>query len=223
MPIPTTFVETAFMCFAVFAGFLLYAWLIGSFTTALAQKSAASRQESEQRDYINQYLQHKKIPNSLRRQVLEFYRFAGVDEQGPQALTSLPSSLVKQLQLFNNRALFLRIAFFKACDATELTRLVRRGLSDSWLSETFGNRGVLCFCQVPMLAREYVWPGNTVVQVSDVSGTQREHNEMRVGLQARYQSFSLCLACRRERLLEGFTWCPEGSSRARSRAPHALC
>ena len=56
VPIPTTFVETLYTIFAVFVGFLLYAWLIGSFTTALAHMSAASRQENEQRDYINQYL-----------------------------------------------------------------------------------------------------------------------------------------------------------------------
>ena len=84
--------------------------------------------------------QYKKIPRSLRHRILEFYRFAGVESLHPQALSQLPGSLNRQLQLFNHRTLFLRIAFFKNCDASELNELVS------------------------MIAQEYTWPGNTVVQ-----------------------------------------------------------
>ena len=37
VPIPRTLVETMFTASAVFFGFLSYAWIIGSFTTALYQ------------------------------------------------------------------------------------------------------------------------------------------------------------------------------------------
>jgi CRP-like cAMP-binding protein len=88
-----------------------------------AQMTAAAREEDEQRDYINQYLKHKRLPDSLRRRILEFYRFAGI-EQTPPMLSQLPSSLHMQLQLFMNRTLFLQVAFFKGCEAGTLGQLM---------------------------------------------------------------------------------------------------
>ena len=43
VPIPTTLAETLYITFANAIGFLLYAWLIGSFTTAISQVRRSSQ------------------------------------------------------------------------------------------------------------------------------------------------------------------------------------
>lgn len=75
--IPQTTVEVIFTFMLVFLGFFVNAYVIGSFTTALAQMSAATNKEREKRDFIDQYMRHKKIPLQLRQQIGQFYQFAG--------------------------------------------------------------------------------------------------------------------------------------------------
>ena len=53
-PFPTTAAQTAFFVPVVFIGFLLYAWLIGSFTSALTQISAVESADREEAEFINQ-------------------------------------------------------------------------------------------------------------------------------------------------------------------------
>ena len=71
--------------------------------------SAASNLEQQKRDYIEQFLLRKQIPKSLRRQVAQFYEFAGFDES-EEMLSELPISLRLQLDLVLNRDLFLKVA-----------------------------------------------------------------------------------------------------------------
>ena len=70
--------------------------------------SAASNQEKQNRDYLDQYLQQRNIPTSLRRQIQQFFLFAGFDED-KNMLASLPVSLRLQLDLVVNRNLFLKV------------------------------------------------------------------------------------------------------------------
>ena len=124
-PRPETLAETVFTVILVPLGFFVTAYVIGTFTTAISQLSAAQRSEFEKRDYIDQFLIRKRIPKALRRQVAQFYEFAGFDES-EEMLAELPVSLRLQLDLVLNRDLFLKVPFFKNCDTSFLVVMVPR-------------------------------------------------------------------------------------------------
>ena len=138
VPMPYTYLESAFSMAMVLGGFLVTASVIGTFTTAISQISAASNMEHQKRDYIDQFLLRKKIPKALRQQVAQFFEFAGFDES-EDMLSELPISLRLQLDLVLNRDIFLKVPFFKNCDTSFLIVLV------------------------PRIHREYAWWGKTVV------------------------------------------------------------
>ena len=54
--------------------------------------SAAANMERQKRDNIDQYLRYKKIPPKLRKQIQQFYHFAGFDEN-EAILQDLPITL----------------------------------------------------------------------------------------------------------------------------------
>lgn len=136
--IPRSMGEAVFTFLTVFLGYLLNAYVIGLFTTALAQMSAAANMERQKRDNIEQYLRYKKIPSKLRKQIQQFYHFAGFDEN-ESILQDLPITLRLQLDLVINRNLFLKVPFFKNCDMSQITVMV------------------------PRIHREYAWPGKTIM------------------------------------------------------------
>jgi len=136
--IPQSYVETLFTFMVVFLGFFVNAYVIGSFTTALAQLSAAINKQREKRDFIDQYMRHKRIPAQLRNQIKQFYQFAGSDEDEAW-LDQLPLTLRLQFDLCINRNLFLKVPFFKNCDISQISVIV------------------------PRIQREYAWPGKTVI------------------------------------------------------------
>ena len=135
---PHTKLETFFSVVLVLGGFLVTAYVIGTFTTALSQMSAAANYEQQKRDYIDQFLRRKQIPKALRRQVAQFYEFAGFDDM-EEMLVALPISLRLQLDLVLNRDIILKVPFFRGCDTSCL------------------------IVMVPRIQREYVWWDKTVV------------------------------------------------------------
>jgi len=141
--IPQTDAETLFTFLVVFLGFFVNAYVIGSFTTALAQLSAAINKAREKRDFIDQYMRHKRIPAQLRTQIKQFYQFAGSDED-EDWLDQLPLTLRLQFDLCINRNLFLKVPFFKNCDISQISVLV------------------------PRIQREYAWPGKTVISEGSI-------------------------------------------------------
>jgi CRP-like cAMP-binding protein len=128
----------------VFVGFLLYAWLIGAFTTALTQLSAVKNQQRENRDFINQYLMRMRVPTEVRRRVISFVQFTALDDSGPLSRDKLPPALRLQLDMSNHRTLFLKVPFFRGCDLTQLAVLV------------------------PLIRRQRALPGDTVLQEGEM-------------------------------------------------------
>ena len=89
VPIPRTTLETAYTTCVVLLGFLLMAYVIGTFTAALSQLSAASNVEQQKRDYIDQFLWRKRVPQALRRQVSQFCTPCAVSSIGFPSHTGL--------------------------------------------------------------------------------------------------------------------------------------
>jgi CRP-like cAMP-binding protein len=139
VPAPFTAIEMAFSLAVVLGGFLVTAYVIGTFTGALSHLSAASNMEHQKRDFIEQFLRRKQIPKPLRRQVAQFFEFSGFDDEATDTLSELPVSLRLQLDLVINRDLFLKVPFFKNCETSFL------------------------IVMVPRIHREYTWWGKTVV------------------------------------------------------------
>lgn len=153
-PRPQTIAETIFTSILVPLGFFVTAYVIGTFTTAISQLSAAQRAEFEKRDYIDQFLIRKRIPKALRRQVAQFYEFAGFDES-EEMLAELPVSLRLQLDLVLNRDLFLKVPFFKNCDTSFLVVMVPRIHGEyCWWGKTIVSEGMHA-AGLHMLARGF--------------------------------------------------------------------
>ena len=154
VPYPYTTLEMGFTAVVVLAGFLVTAYVIGTFTAALAQMSAASNLEYQKRDYVDQYLQRKQIPKALRRQVTQFYEFAGFDDSHAM-LAELPISLRLQLDLVLNRDLFLKVPFFKNCETSFLIVMVPRIHREcSWWGKTVVHENLFA-TGLHMLARGF--------------------------------------------------------------------
>ena len=136
VPYPHTGLEMGFTFLIELLGFLVTAYVIGTFTTALSQISAASNLEHQKRDYVDQFLQRKGIPKALRSQVAQFYEFAGFDDSDAM-LGELPISLRLQLDLVLNRDLFLKVPFFRNCETSFLIVMVPRIHREcSWWGKT---------------------------------------------------------------------------------------
>jgi len=80
-----------------------------------------------------------KIPTTLRKHVLQFNDFAASSAQNVIEQMEMPGTLRLQLDMVNNRNLFLKVPFFKNCDLTQIMMLVQ------------------------LIKKEYVWPGKVVV------------------------------------------------------------
>ncbi|KAL1499279.1 hypothetical protein AB1Y20_011489 [Prymnesium parvum] len=135
---PTTSLEVVFTQIVILTGFLVTAYVIGTFTSSLTQLAAAGNFERQKRDYIEQYLQYKGIPPALRRQVQQFYQFAGFEE-GEQMLETLPVSLRLKLDLVLSKNIFIKVPFFKNCDLSQISVIV------------------------PLVHHEFAGPGKTVL------------------------------------------------------------
>jgi len=145
VPIPKRPVEAVYGTALVFFGFLVYAAVIAEFTVAWTQLKVAATRESATANELDQSLQMCKIPTQLRKHVLQFNDFAASEAQNVIEHMDMPGSLRLQLDMVNNRNLFLKVPFFKNCDLGQIMMLVQ------------------------LIKREYVWPGKTVLNENSVT------------------------------------------------------
>jgi len=143
VPVPKSSLQTWYSTFLVFVGFLFYAAVIAQFTTAWAQLQVAAQREASLYDEIDQSLCKHKVPDSLRKKVLQFYAFSSQTASDTLQSMRVPHSLRVQLEMVMHRNFFLKVPFFKACELSQITALV------------------------PLISREHVW--HDVVIVSEAS------------------------------------------------------
>jgi hypothetical protein len=105
----------------------------------LSRPQVAATRESAEANELDQSLQVCKIPTTLRKHVLQFNDFAASSAQNVIEQMEMPGTLRLQLDMVNNRNLFLKVPFFKNCDLTQIMMLVQ------------------------LIKKEYVWPGKVVV------------------------------------------------------------
>jgi len=128
-PEPTTVSEQLFTNFIVIMGFLAMAVIIGAATTVIADIQSQKAETSSRLQRISRYMRYKRLPETLRRRVLSFYKFQYtsmnmIDESS--VLGGLPRPLKMQMQLVLHSPLFVQLPLFWMCSERELLFLVQR-------------------------------------------------------------------------------------------------
>ena len=128
-PTPYTMLEGLVGAVVAFLGLVVNGFFVGLLASALSHLTEADGAQQEQRQRVEHELNRREVPAQLRRRILQFFNFSGTADAELFAL--LPSTLRKQLDLVDNRTLFLKVPFLANCDATCASRIVA-GIRRDW-------------------------------------------------------------------------------------------
>ena len=128
--IPSTSLQIVFTTFAIVTGLLIYAIIIGSASTLLANIDS---QESERKNKMNEVkslLRNRHVPKMLSSEIFEFYEYllscnnSSIDEYS--ILSELPQSLRSRLNIAINRQIIKSIPVFGNCTDSAMARLIEQ-------------------------------------------------------------------------------------------------
>ena len=124
---PQTDMQKIFTMFVMVSGVGFYGYVIGNFTSMLAQTDYVKLSFLERIDKVNTFLKYKKIPKDLRENIYSYYKFLWENRQGiegNQILDELPYSLKMKVALFLNKAIFEKISFLKGAPQELISEIV---------------------------------------------------------------------------------------------------
>ena len=128
-PEPSTIPQQVFTNVVAVVGILAMATVIGSATTVIGEIQAQKAETSSRLQRIARYMRYMRLPQTLRRRVISFYRFqytsmSLIDESS--VLEGLPRPLKMQMSLVMHSSLFVQLPLFWMCGERELLFLVQR-------------------------------------------------------------------------------------------------
>lgn len=128
-PSPSTMLQLLYGNLVAIVGFLLMSLVIGSATTALSDMQAQSSEVSIRLQHIDRYMRYKRLPSSIRRRIVQFYRFQytslnRIDEN--EVLVGLPRALRVQMQLIMHKQIFTQLPLFWLCSEEEILLITQR-------------------------------------------------------------------------------------------------
>ena len=128
-PAPSTMLQLVYGNVVAIVGFLLMSLVIGSATTALSDLQAQSSEVSIRLQHIDRYMRYKRLPSSIRRRIVQFYRFQytslnRIDEN--EVLVGLPRALRMQMQLIMHKQIFTKLPLFWLCSEEEILLITQR-------------------------------------------------------------------------------------------------
>lgn len=128
-PTPSTMLQLVYGNAVTIVGFLLMSLVIGSATTALSDLQAQSSEISIRLQHIDRYMRYKRLPSSIRRRIVQFYRFQytslnRIDEN--EVLVGLPRALRVQMQLIMHKQIFTQLPLFWLCSEEEILLITQR-------------------------------------------------------------------------------------------------
>ena len=122
------FWPTLYSNVVVMLGLLCQATLVGAASSVVQNMDSQAAEYNRRLQRIKSYLSFKRVPASLQRRVLLYYRHLWSsmgDKDEALVMPDLPSSLKCQMDILQTRMLFVRVSIFHACDAAEILQLVR--------------------------------------------------------------------------------------------------
>ena len=104
---PTTESQLMVSLIIVFIGVFVYATIVGSVTTVLAEMNATGARHKQRMNSVTRYFRQQQVPLRVCKAVVDYFNFAGFGG-ADDILEGLPANLRLQLDLVMNRALFLK-------------------------------------------------------------------------------------------------------------------
>ncbi|KAI9206055.1 uncharacterized protein BJ171DRAFT_498549 [Polychytrium aggregatum] len=106
--------QNVFILFVIVCA-VLYAAIIGTFSSLVMGFDASGRQYKQKIDAINEYLRFKKIPDSTRAKVREFYqvKYHGKFFEEETLLKELNESMRQEIAMYNCRDLISKVSFLR--------------------------------------------------------------------------------------------------------------
>jgi voltage-gated potassium channel len=113
--LPYTFTETTFTILTKIFGLLVYAFIIGSATTALSMLDLAGQERRHKLEVITSFLHARSVPHELQKKIIDFYEYlhsrhdAGVSGA---AFGGLHTMLRHELVFEINREMIQKVPMF---------------------------------------------------------------------------------------------------------------
>lgn len=119
--------QKVFTMLVMVTGVGFYGYIIGNFTSMLAQTDYVKMNFLEKMDRINTFLKYKKVPKDLTESIYDYYKFLWENRQGiegNQILDELPYSLKMKVAMFLNKDTFSKISIFKDAPQEIISEIV---------------------------------------------------------------------------------------------------
>jgi hypothetical protein len=126
---PATIFQLLYGDTVTIIGFLMMSVIIGSATTSLSDLQAQTSDVALRLRHIDQYMRYKRLPRSICRRVVAFYRFQytsmnRIDDA--DVLVGLPRALRMQMNLIMHKPIFVQLPLFWLCSEQEILLITQR-------------------------------------------------------------------------------------------------
>lgn len=161
--LPATVMSTVYEVMVAAVGVVMYAYFLGSATTAITSMNASAMKRKKRLDEMREFLRRRRVPERLRQAVVDHCdhmldRQQALDELA--MIQSLPQSLKLQLDMVLNSKFLVKVPMFRYCDPRCLITLVQCMRSSIFLP------GDVIVCEgMPGTALYFVAKGRVTVLV----------------------------------------------------------
>ena len=116
---PVTFMEHMFSTSMIVVGVLMYAVIIGSASSALANLDSGNAEKRQKMEAIKQYMRQRHVPRDLQKRIREYYEYMwsshqSLNEKEGGIISDMHHTLRLELHIALNRKLIQNIPMFKA-------------------------------------------------------------------------------------------------------------
>jgi len=126
---PATGLEASYTIVATICGFLMYAFIIGSASTALQEMDIEKSWKSRRINQIKQYLKQRAVPDDFVNEIISYYEYRwcrNLDNQDDvDIFKGLHTTLKRSLQLAVNSQLVAKVPMFRDITETCLENLIK--------------------------------------------------------------------------------------------------
>lgn len=127
--IPETILETYFTITSIILGVLIYAFIIGSASSALSNIDSVEMERKAKLESITNFMRQRRVPAELQKRIRDYYDYMWtrqLNNQNDTLFAELHSGLRLELSIALNRKLVQRVPMFRECSPDCLVALIEK-------------------------------------------------------------------------------------------------